>query len=187
MKPVTICLIIYILFLQNVKSQDSLQSGKIQLLKSLMAKMTVPNGQTMEVRLMGIGDSTLIIYQKSSDNTVHHQKTNIYLKSEWESWNYKFIESVKVRNKTLRALVVPAAAVLGMIGGIIIAKNGTYNQNGFEGAGNKGGAYILGFLLGGVVGTLTGVVVCSTIEKKYLINGDWKSFEEMKASLISVH
>jgi hypothetical protein len=27
------------------------------------------------------------------------------------------------------------------------------------------------------------VVICSASEKKYLINGDWKSFEEMKKSV----
>jgi hypothetical protein len=32
-------------------------------------------------------------------------------------------------------------------------------------------------------GAVTGVIVYSSLEKKYLINGDWKSFEEMKASL----
>jgi hypothetical protein len=30
---------------------------------------------------------------------------------------------------------------------------------------------------------LTGLAVSSAFEKKYLINGDWKSLEEMKASL----
>jgi hypothetical protein len=33
------------------------------------------------------------------------------------------------------------------------------------------------------VGTIAGFATSSAFEKKYLINGDWKSFEEMKADL----
>jgi hypothetical protein len=48
---------------------------------------------------------------------------------------------------------------------------------------NQGAGIIIGGILGGGVGTLTGLLICDAYDKKYLINGDWKSFEEMKRSM----
>jgi hypothetical protein len=183
MKPITICFIFSIFILQNGKSQDSLQSGKIQLLNALMANMQLIKGTSMNVHLMGIEDSTLFIYQKTSGGIDPFHEKNIYLKSSWTLYNYRFIESIKVKDKKLRAWVIPTAIVTGMVAGGFIGGALSKNAQGFEGAYASAAAITLGILIGGGVGTLAGILIGSSADKKYLINGDWKSFEEMKASL----
>lgn len=183
MKPITICLAFSFLFLQNIKSQDSLKSGQAKTHKALIAHITFSETQTMRVHIMNFKDSSVFVYQKTSAKSDPLQNTNIYNESNWDSYNYRFIESIKVRNKKLRHWVIPVSIVAGVIAGGIIGKNSGSNKGDIDSQLNNVGAVLLGGFLGGAVGTITGFVICSVADKKYMINGDWKSFEEMKKSM----
>ena len=137
----------------------------------------------MRVHIMNIKDSSVFVYQKASAKTDPLQNTNIYNESNWDSYNYRFIESIKVRNKKLRHWVIPVSIVAGVVAGGIIGNNSGSNKGDINSQLNNVGAVFLGGILGGAVGTITGFAICSIADKKYLINGDWKSFEEMKRSM----
>jgi Na+-translocating ferredoxin:NAD+ oxidoreductase RnfD subunit len=183
MKPITVFLSFSILFLQHVKAQDSLQSGQTKTHKAQIASITFSKTQTMRVHIMNFKDSSVFVYQKASAKTDPLQSTNIYNESNWDSYNYRFIESIKVRNKKLRHWVIPVSVVAGVVAGVIIGKNSGSNKGDINSQLNNMGAVVLGGFLGGAVGTITGFAICSVADKKYLINGDWKSFEEMKKSM----
>jgi hypothetical protein len=182
MKPLIICIACSFLFFQNIKSQDSLKSEQIKTHRALLARITFSESQSAMVHIMNIKDSAVFVYQKTSGKPDPFHKTNIYDASHWDSYNYRFIESIKVRNKTLRSWLLPVSIVGGFVAGaaigVAVGKNGGYGELENEWAG-----LVLGGLLGAGVGTVTGLVICSASEKKYLINGDWKSFEEMKKSV----
>jgi hypothetical protein len=183
MKLLPICLAVSVLFLQNVKSQDSLKpklNGARHPVYTAMFYLL--GGQTMKATLMAMNDSSVFIYQKSSAGRDPFHKVNIYAESQWESYNYKFIESVKVNNKKIRGWLIPTSIVAGIIGGTVIGKNSAHGS-GWDGAYSAFGNIFLGAILGGALGTLTGLAVSSALDKKYMINGDWKSLEEIKASL----
>jgi hypothetical protein len=177
MKPIIISLIFSVLFLQNAKSQDSLAPKKTGIHYPVyFGKLFFNEGQSMKVHLMGIKDSSLLIYIKKSAKLDPFHKINIHADSSWDRYNYKIIQSVKVYNKTAKAWLIGGGAVAGIVGGIFIGTSGKSGYNQIAGG-------ILGGILGGGIGALTGLAVSTAFDKKYLINGDWKSFEEMKAGL----
>jgi len=181
MKNITVCLSFSVLFFQAAKSQDSLKPKEAETPHSTYSvRLNLLRDQSFTARLMDIKDSSVFVFQKKSaaPDPFHKGKTLMNIDSNWDQYNYRFITSIKVRNKTLRTWTILTGFVVGAVAGTLIAKNG--------GESTGYGAevpFILGFLLGGGAGAVTGVIVSSAIEKKYLINGDWKSFEEMKASL----
>ena len=183
MKPIAVFLACSFFFIQNIKSQDSLKSEQAKTHKALIARITFSETQTMRVHIMNIKDSSVFVYQKASAKTDPLQNTNIYNESNWDSYNYRFIESIKVRNKKLRHWVIPVSIVAGVVAGGIIGNNSGSNKGDINSQLNNVGAVFLGGILGGAVGTITGFAICSVADKKYLINGDWKSFEEMKRSM----
>ena len=181
MKHTTICLALSVLFLQVVKSQDSLKAKGAETPHSTYSiRLNLLQGQSFTVHLMDIKDSSVFVFQKKSlaPDPFHKGKTLMNIDSNWDQYNYRFITSIKVRNKKLRTWTILSGLVVGTVAGIAIATNGGSGSGYAEGA-----AVVLGLLLGGGVGAVTGVIVSSALEKKYLINGDWRSFEEMKASL----
>src|SRR5579864_3967277 len=109
MKPVIICIACNILFLQNIKSQDSLVSQQPKQHPALSASLTLIGNLTMKVHIMGIKDSSLFIHQKTSGNPDPFHKTNIYLESGWDKYNYRTIESIKVTNQKLRSWLLPVS------------------------------------------------------------------------------
>jgi hypothetical protein len=183
MKPITVCLACSFLLLQYVKAQDSLKSGQTQTHQALLARIAFSETQYMNVHIMNIKDSAVFVYQKASGKPDPFHTTNIYNESSWDSYNYRFIESIKVRNKKLRSWLLPVSIVGGIVAGVIIGKNSGSNKGDINGQINNVGIVFLGGLLGGAAGTLTGLALSGAFEKKYMINGDWKSFEEMKRSL----
>ncbi|HET7002976.1 MAG TPA: hypothetical protein VFI33_16735 [Puia sp.] len=183
MKPMTICLICSFLFFQNIKSQDSLKSGQARTYQGLPARITFSETQSMKVRIMAIKDSSVFVYQKAAAKPDPLQNTNMYNESNWDSYNYRFIQRIKVRNTKIRAWLLPVAIVGGAIAGALIGNAGAQKSKGLPGAANQIGGIFLGGILGAGVGTLTGLIICNAYDKKYLINGDWKSFEEMKKSM----
>jgi hypothetical protein len=132
---------------------------------------------------MDIKDSSLYIYSKKSAKPDPLHQVNMNMPSGWESYNYKFVTGVKVRNKSLRAWVTPTSIVAGIVAGAIIGKSLGSKSSSGEGQISSSGSVILGGLLGGTGGLIIGAVICSAAEKKYMINGDWKSLEELKAEL----
>jgi len=180
MKYFTVSFAFSLLFLQVVQSQDSSKPKEIETPHTIYMIRVYPlNGLSFSAHLMDIKDSSIFVFQKKSaaPDPLHKGKILMNIDSNWDQYNYRFITSIKVRNKTLRTWTILSGLVVGAVAGVVIAKGG-----GSSGYG-EGAAVALGFLLGGGIGAATGVIVSSAIEKKYLINGDWKSFGEMKASL----
>jgi Na+-translocating ferredoxin:NAD+ oxidoreductase RnfD subunit len=183
MKAIIVFFIYSLLFLQYSKSQDSLKINETQSYHKVNARISFSETQSMRVPIMAMTDSSIFVYEKSSVHKDPLHKTNIYIQSNWDSYNYRFISSVKVQNRKLRAWLIPTSIVAGLIGGAIIGKNSGNNKGDINSQLNNAGAVVLGAFLGGAVGTIAGFAISSAVEKKYLINGDWKSFEEMKADL----
>ncbi|HEY2348564.1 MAG TPA: hypothetical protein VGH64_06090 [Puia sp.] len=183
MKPAIICFVCVLLFIQNSKSQDSLKSEPSGAHEAILAKLTLPGNQSVSIHIMDIKDSSIYVHQKTSGKPDPFHKVNFYDKSGWDVYNYRFIETVKVRNKKLRSWLLPVSIVGGMVAGALIGIAATKNHGDFEGSANQVFAGAIGALVGGGAGMVTGFVICGASEKKYLINGDWKSFEEMKKSM----
>jgi hypothetical protein len=168
------------LFIQNVISQDSLQTRKPEQHKPVYsARIYLPGTQNFTANLMDIKDSSIFTWQKktSSPDPFHKHSMSMFDEAGWEKYDYKVIQSVKIRKKTLRAILIGSGAVIGALSGWAIGTN--KQQNGFENAGQP---VLLAFLLG-TAGALTGLAMSSAAEKKYLINGDWKNLDELRATL----
>jgi hypothetical protein len=183
MKPITISLACSFLLLQHVKAQDSLKYEQVQTHQALLARITFSETQSMKVHIMNIKDSAVFVYQKASGKRDPFHTTNIYNEANWDSYNYRFILSVKVRNKKIRSWLLPVTIVGGAVAGALIGNAIATDDGGINGAANKGAGILFGGILGGGVGTVTGSLICNASDKKYMINGNWKSFEEMKRSL----
>ncbi|HEY2648358.1 MAG TPA: hypothetical protein VGI38_04165 [Puia sp.] len=183
MKPAVICIVCVLLFIQNIKSQDSLKSELPWAHPPILAKLTFSGYQTVNVHIMNIKDSAIYVHQKTSGNPDPLHKINIYDQSTWDRYNYHFIETIKVNNKQVRYWVLPVSIVTGVVAGALIGYASAKKVGGFEELNNQWVGIVIGGILGGGIGTITGLVICSASDKKYLINGDWKSFEEMKKSM----
>jgi hypothetical protein len=183
MKPIKFLSFFSLLFMQNLKAQDSLKTKETVPHHALLARITFSKTQSMRIHIMAIKDSSVFVFQKSTGKPDPLHKINIYTESKWDSYNYRFIESIKVNNKKLRSWLLPTSIIAGAFVGGLIGWNSGKHIGGLEEVSPDFGKILLGGLLGGAAGTITGLVICSASEKKYLINGDWKSFEEMKASL----
>ncbi len=186
MKPVIICIACSFLFFQNIKSQDSWHRNRPKRHPALSASVTFIGNLTMKVHIMGIKDSSLFVHQKTSGNPDPFHKTNIYIESGWDKYNYRTIESIKVTNNKLRSWLLPVSIVGGIVAGALIGYAAAKKDGGYEVIqtfANDGAGIVIGGILGGGVGVLTGLLICNASDKKYLINGDWKSFEEMKKSM----
>jgi hypothetical protein len=183
MKSASSFFVFCFLFLLRIHAQDSLRTDDTLPHHATLARVSFSQFQSVKTHIMAIKDSSLFIYQKASGHPDPFHKSNIYIESQWEGYNYRFIESVKVTNKKLRAWLVPVSIVAGVTAGVLIGINAARNDTGYEGIATGTGKLLLGALLGGVGGTAVGLIISSANEKKYLINGDWKSFEELKAGL----
>ena len=183
MKQLIILFACSLLFHQKIKSQDSLKSGQAITHQALLAKITFSASQSAKVHIMDIKDSAVFVYQKVSGKPDPFHKTNIYNEAHWDSYNYRFIESIKVPNKTVRSWLLPVTIIGGVIAGALIGYASAKDDGGIDGSLNQGAGIVIGGILGGGIGTVSGLLICSASDKKYLIKGDWKSFEEMKKSL----
>jgi hypothetical protein len=183
MKPIIVCLTGIFVLLQLVQGQDSLKSVQVKTHRALLARITFAHTQTIKVHIMNMKDSSVFIYQKAPGKPDPFHKTNIYIESDWDTYNYRFIESVTVRNKKVRSWVLPVTIVGGIVAGSFIGYASAKKSGGFEELENQGAGIIIGGILGAGIGVVTGLVICNAPDKKYLINGDWKSFEEMKRSM----
>jgi hypothetical protein len=181
------------LFLHNVTAQDGAKTVEPKPRHAPTVRISFSETQSMRVPLMDIRDSSIYVYEKTSAYRSPTHRTNIYNESDWSSYNYSHIQSIKVRNKKLRAWLIPVSVVAGVVAGALIAKSSIhYRGESFSddygyyfGGGmiNDAAKIFMGGLIGGAVGTLAGFAISSSLEKQYMINGDWQSFEEMKKSM----
>lgn len=183
MKPFIICIACSFLIFQNIKSQDSLKSEQAKKHHALLARITFSDTQSMMAHITNFKDSAIYVYENISGKPDPFHKIDIYAESNWTSYNYRMIESVKVRREGLRSWVLPVSIIGGVLAGGLIGHYATRNDQGFEGLNNQWAGIVIGSILGAGVGAVTGLIICSESDKKYLINGDWKSFEEMKKTM----
>jgi len=97
------------LFIQNVISQDSLQTRKPEQHKPVYsARIYLPGTQNFTANLMDIKDSSIFTWQKktSSPDPFHKHSMSMFDEAGWEKYDYKVIQSVKIRKKTLRAILI---------------------------------------------------------------------------------
>jgi hypothetical protein len=144
MNPITVCLACSFLLLQHIKAQDSVKSGQAKTHQALLAGITFSGSQIMKVHIMNIKDSSVFVYQKASGKPDPFHKVNIYTDSNWDSYHYRFIESVKVRNKKLRSWLLPVAIVGGIVAGALIGYASATDDGGIDGAVNQGAGIFIG-------------------------------------------
>jgi hypothetical protein len=183
MKPMIVYITCSFLFLQHIRSQDSAKTSEAKPARAPIVRVNFSETQSMRVPLMAIRDSSIFVYEKKSAHKDPLHKTNIYIESNWDSYNYRFIQSIKVSNRKLRSWLLPVTIVGSVIAGALIGYASAKDDGGIDGMVNQGAGIFFGGILGGGVGTVTGLLICSASDKKYMINGDWKSFEEMKRSM----
>lgn len=105
MKNITVCLAFSVLFLQTAKSQDSLKSNKAETPHpTYSVRLNLLKDQSFTAHLMDIKDSSVFVFQKKSaaPDPFHKGTKLMSIDSNWDQYNYRFITSIKVRNKTLR-------------------------------------------------------------------------------------
>jgi hypothetical protein len=185
MKPFTTCVILAGLFLQTVKGQDSVQSKRAETGHRIYKiGLILPGGQHLRAWLMAIKDSSVYLYIKptGSPDPFHKDARRMKYDSTWDRYKFNYVESIKVNNRKLRTWAIVSGGIIGMTAGIIVGSH-SGNGSGLEGATSDFMGGLLGALIGGAVGSLSGLVVASSLEKKYMINGEWKNLEELKATL----
>jgi hypothetical protein len=180
MKLLTVCFVCAILFHQQVRSQDSLKPKEIVLdHKIFKATLYFNTGESTRAPFMAIMDSSAFLFvKKKAVDPFHKEKNNI--PSTWDKYHYKIIESIKIDNQKARTWSVLTGLVVGIAVGAIIGYNAGSDQGTVATAEMK--AVLVG-ILGGGLGAIAGFAVSSAFDKKYLINGEWKSLEELKATL----
>ncbi len=176
----TLIFLTWVFFLQTARAQDSLSRPKtynavIKYLPEGFVKPSVLKGYFVTIQ-----DSSLYISQ--SQMQVNFENANL---SRLHKLDYRNLVSAKLYSRTKNVLTIVLCTVAGAGIGALIGQaggNDTSNLGLFGSAGEKA---IVGALIGGSVGSLIGVVVAKTREKNYLINGEWKSLQEMKEGLIN--
>lgn len=182
MKLLIVLLAVSLCSLHNINAQDSIRPNQVQPDRPVYSiRLYLPGGQNMKVWLMDIRDSSIYIFQKQSSKPDPLRKINKDDTSAWDKYDYKYIAGIKVMDKKLRTWTTLGGLVVGLAAGAIII-SGRKQESGF--AVSYSWAEDAGILiLTGGAGAVAGVIVASSIEKKYKIDGDWNKFQEMKASL----
>ncbi len=194
MKQFITYIVFTIIFLQNLKSQDSLTSQDNDKHSFYKARINLFQDQTIKGYLIAIKDSSVFVSEKNMTAKKRNLGPDPFHKSIFTGdtsldknnyiinrYNYKLIESIKITNQKTKTWTIVTGAVVGIVAGAIIGSSNGSDQ-GFLGLSSGAKGFFVG-IIGGGVGALTGLAVAGAFEKKYLINGEWKSLEEMKASL----
>lgn len=180
MKLLTLTCTLTMLFLQTVKSQDSLKlvNSKDTIMKPSFYKVYVyqPHLRGVKGYLVTIEDSSIFI----SQNKMPLSFANVNLAYS-EKFDYKSIQKIRLNKPKVLGSSILIGAVVGIIAGALIGYASGDDSGWF--ALTAADKAFVGGLIGGGAGTLVGTIIGKASEKKFLINGDWKSLEEMKESL----
>jgi hypothetical protein len=180
MKPLTLTCVLTILILQAVKSQDSLKTalptdtavqGIFYKAIIYMTNFVVAKGYLVTVK-----DSSVYISQTKKPLSFDHVNP-AYLKKI----DYRSIGEVKINKSHAMGTSILVGALLGVVTGAVIGYASGDDSEWFGlTAGEKA---FVGGIIGGGAGTLVGALIGKTSEKKFLINGEWESLQEMKEDL----
>ncbi len=185
MKSIMLCMVFCCILLNTIKSQDSLKPKKTETnLPVYKAGFRLMQGETFRADLMSIKDSSAYTFEQKSagPDPFHKGNAKMHDESGWSRYPYMDIASIKIINKKTRTWVIVSGLTIGLIAGIIVGNNLAKGETGDESVNSAWGV-ILGGIVGAGVGSLTGLAVASAFEKKYMINGEWKNLEELKAIL----
>jgi hypothetical protein len=184
MKQVTLFIALGILFMQTAYSQDSLASAKSPdtvLRPHIYQAYVFQPGHRSAIKgfLISIQDSSLCISQTKLPYSF--DQINV---SSFEKYNYGHIQKVIVSKPG----VSQRATLIGLLAGAAIGALIGYASGSDQGwfALDAGGKAVVGALIGAGAGSIAGALIGKASQKNFLINGEWKSLEEMKTSLQNI-
>jgi hypothetical protein len=171
MKPLTLTCLLSILFLQVLKSQDTLE--KPRYYNTAISQL---NTKAQKGYLAAIQDSSL--YLTLIRMPLRFSQVNV---TDFYKIDYKSLLIVRLSNSRQIRTSFLVSIALGIAAGAIIG----YSQGSDKGlfALDAGGKAVVGGIIGGGVGAAIGSIIAQSSKKKFLINGEWKNLEEMKESL----
>jgi hypothetical protein len=176
MKRISLVLSLSLFFLQIVKSQDSLEKFKSY---KIVVNQVMPGSLTKSVvkgYFATIQDSALYVSGSKIGMSFNHMNTEYLQKID-----YKTLTSVKLYDHSKSPMTMLFCMVGGAAIGAIIGSLGG-NDTGWFGL-TSGEKAFFGGLIGVGAGALVGTIIVNSRDKKFLINGEWTSLEEMKESL----
>jgi hypothetical protein len=162
---------------QTARSQDSLPAPKTyNAIIKYQPEGFYKKGLFKEY-FVAIGDSSLDVSGKKMPVNFASADLNLLQRID-----YRSLESAKIYQRNKNALTILLCAVAGAgVGALIVQAGG--NDSGLF-ALDAADKAIIGALIGGGAGSLVGLAIAKGQEKNFLINGQWKSFEEMKEWMI---
>jgi hypothetical protein len=176
MKRISLVLTLSLFFLQIVKSQDSLFKYKSY---NIVVHQVMPGTLKTSV-LKGyfatIQDSALYVSGSKIGMSFNHVNTEYLQKID-----YKSLTSVKLYDHSKSPMTMVLCMIGGAAIGALIGAAGGNDTGWF--ALTAGEKAFVGGLIGIGTGALVGTIIVHSGDKKFLIDGEWKSLEEMKESL----
>lgn len=171
-------LVISFLFLQTMHAQDTLPSPKtynavIKFHTAGFKKSSLVTGYFVTIQ-----DSALYLSPRQMPTNFINPHLGTLQKID-----YRNLVSAKLYSRKKNVLTILLCTVAGAGIGALIGQaggNDTSNLGLFGSAGEKAA---IGALIGGGAGSLIGIVISKSQEKHFLINGEWKSLQDMKAEL----
>jgi hypothetical protein len=180
MKHLTFLFALSAFTMQQVKSQDSsrIASPGDTLISPVFYKASIFQTfhQVSKGYLVTISDSSVFL----SENKIPVRFENVNT-AHFGKFDYRNIEKIKLSKPHVKATALIVGAVVGIgVGAIIGYSNGDDTGLFAATAGEKA---VFGGLVGGGAGVLIGGIIARASEKTYLINGEWRSLQELKDDL----
>jgi hypothetical protein len=180
-KHATLYFALSILFMQAVKSQDSLKSvnshDTVKYQHIYSAYVFRPGHRSPDKGfLVTIQDSSL--YMSQAKSPISFGNVNL---TSLEKFDYRYIQKVVVRKPGVVGRSILIGVIVGVAAGALIGYS-LGSDHGFL-ALDAGGKAVVGGIIGAGAGTLVGGIIGNASQKKFMINGEWKSLQEMKESL----
>jgi hypothetical protein len=180
MKPLTLISIIFLFFLQTIKSQDSLHAVSTQdpATRSAIYKTFIFrfHQSTVTGYLANINDSSVFVSAGKAPLNFDLPQAD-YL----DKYAYRYIRKVVIRKSGIMGESIVLGAVIGIVVGALIGYASGDDTGWFAlSASDKA---LVGGVIGAGAGTVIGASIAKSSEKKFLINGEWKSLEDMKNML----
>jgi hypothetical protein len=178
MKLLTITCAIGFLLIQTVRSQDSLKTTRLPVKSDQIYKAYIfepDKKRPAKGYLVTIQDSAVFIspYENKRALNFIDPKLNSLLKFDYHS-----VQRMKVFNPKTIGRCILIGAVAGIIAGAIIGYASGDDTGWFALTASQ--KAVVGGLLGGTAGTAVGAIVGQGYVKEYLIDGEWKSLEEVR-------